>query len=352
MSYMDPKEQVISLELTAYGRYLLSIDKLKPAFYAFFDDDIIYDSSAANVDGEIQSLIEPRIQEETPRLPAQPVYSGRDIAIFSKNPNVVNDLIIGADFLTEDSIFEAPVERGELVLLDGPEKTEILQQPLAAYDPSTGFAPSWNAAFLKAKLSSSLDYNSITGSRGEKILNIPQLNSNIEYEIKRNNNKYNKTYPENINQTNDVFFLDKLDFNNGDNITTFKDALIIRLEESNIFYGKENFEVEFFEVSEVEVKENGQTSLKEFLSPINFYKDREQLFSDNLDDAIDKQTVDYLFDFLVDAEIDERVICPIISKDDTKQVYNTKIFNCEDLNRTVDIENVYLDEDDTRDVCD
>tara|TARA_R100000657_G_C4672514_1_gene117356 strand:+ start:37 stop:1089 length:1053 start_codon:yes stop_codon:yes gene_type:complete len=350
---MDPKEQVINLELTAYGRYLLSIGKLNPSFYAFFDDDIIYDSLAANINNEPQSEIEPRIQEQTPRMTAQPVYSGRDIAIFNKNPNVVNDLIIGAEFLTEDSIFEAPVERGELILLDGPEKTEILQQPLAVYDPSTGFAPAWNAAFLKAKLSSSLDYTSITGSRGEKILNIPQLNSNIEYEIIRNNNKYNKTYPEKINQTTDPFFLDELNFNNGDVVRTFKDALIIRLEESNIFYGKENFEVEVFEISDVEIKNpNGETSIEEFLLPIDFYKNRDQLFSDNLDDAVDKQTVDYLFDFLVDSEIDERIICPIISEDDTKQIYNTKIFNCEGVNGSIEIENVYLDEDDTRDVCD
>ena len=76
------------------------------------------------------------------------------------------------------------------------------------------------------------------------------------------------------------------------------------------------------------------------------------MFSDNLDDTVDKQTADYMFDFLVDSEIDERIICPIISRDETKQIYNTKIFNCEQINNSIDIENVYLGEDDTRDVCD
>ena len=147
--------------------------------------------------------------------------------------------------------------------------------------------------------------------------------------------------------------MDGLDFNNGDTIKTFKDALIIRLEESNIFYGKENFEVEMFEVTDVEtIGKNGQASIEEVLSPIDFYKSKEDLFSDNLDEKIDTQTVDYLFDFLVDSEIDESIICPIISSDKTEQIYNTKIFNCEDLNNSVEIENVYADEDDTRDVCD
>ena len=45
MSYLDPKEQVIDLKLTSYGKYLLAIGKLKPTFYAFFDDglDIQYE---------------------------------------------------------------------------------------------------------------------------------------------------------------------------------------------------------------------------------------------------------------------------------------------------------------------
>ena len=316
MSYLDPKEQVINLELTSYGKYLLAVGKLKPVYYAFFDDDIVYDNSFAGVTTENQSEIEPRIQEDTPRMSAQPVYSGRDIAIFSKNPNVVNDLIIGAEFLTEESIFEAPVERGDLVLQDGPEQTEILQQPLASYNPSTGYAPAWNVSFLKAPLSSSLNYTSISSSKGEKFLNIPQLDSNVEYEIVRNNNKYNKQNPENVNQFSDPFFLDNLDFNNGDTVKIFKDALIIRVEESNIFYGKENFEVEMFEVTDVETTDSsGETYIKEFLSPIDFYKSKEDLFSDDLDEKIDTQTVDYLFDFFVDSEIDERVICPIISRE-------------------------------------
>ena len=66
MSYFDPKEEVIDQKLTPYGEYLLSIGKLNPTFYAFFDNDIIYDDNWAGVSSEKQSQIEPRIQEETP----------------------------------------------------------------------------------------------------------------------------------------------------------------------------------------------------------------------------------------------------------------------------------------------
>ena len=78
MSYLDPKEQVINLDLTPYGRYLLSVGKLNPVYYGFFDDDIIYDSSFANISSEKQSDIEERILNETPRFTAQGNLTGRE----------------------------------------------------------------------------------------------------------------------------------------------------------------------------------------------------------------------------------------------------------------------------------
>ena len=47
MSFFDKKEEVISIELTPYGRNLLSLGKLKPSYYAFFDDDVLYNIQAA-----------------------------------------------------------------------------------------------------------------------------------------------------------------------------------------------------------------------------------------------------------------------------------------------------------------
>ena len=44
MKFFDKKEEVLDIELTQYGKHLLSRGVLRPVFYAFFDDDIIYDS--------------------------------------------------------------------------------------------------------------------------------------------------------------------------------------------------------------------------------------------------------------------------------------------------------------------
>ena len=48
MAFFNKKEDVIDIELTQYGKYLLSKGKLKPAFYAFSDDEIVYDPSYNN----------------------------------------------------------------------------------------------------------------------------------------------------------------------------------------------------------------------------------------------------------------------------------------------------------------
>ena len=180
MSYLDPKEDVIDLELTSYGKYLLSIGKLKPSFYAFFDDDVIYDQAYAGVTTEKQSDIEPRIQEETPKFSTQAVFSGRDVEIFNKNPNVVNDLIIGSEFLSEGSIYEAAVEQGKIKIQDQAEHDEILQHPLGRSDTMKEFAPAWNVAFLKAPLSASSETLTVFSSRGNKTVNIPQLDRDWE----------------------------------------------------------------------------------------------------------------------------------------------------------------------------
>ena len=191
MSYLDPKEQVIDLELTSYGKYLLSIGKLNPVYYAFYDDDIIYDSAYAGVTTETQSEIEPRIQEETPRFSAQANFSSEEVTIFNKNPNIVNDLIIGAEFVSENSEYEAAAEKGLINVQSEPEKFEVLQNPISFSDPSKTYAPAWNVSFLKAPMSSSVNYLSISSSLGEKFLNIPQLNANISYQVIKNSRSYN-----------------------------------------------------------------------------------------------------------------------------------------------------------------
>ena len=47
MKFFNPKEEVLDIQLTQQGKRLLSMGKFMPKYYAFYDDDILYDSSYA-----------------------------------------------------------------------------------------------------------------------------------------------------------------------------------------------------------------------------------------------------------------------------------------------------------------
>ena len=47
MTFFNKKQEVLDIELTPYGELLLSEGVFKPEYYAFFDDNILYDSVTA-----------------------------------------------------------------------------------------------------------------------------------------------------------------------------------------------------------------------------------------------------------------------------------------------------------------
>ena len=70
MTFFDKKEEVLEIVLTPYGKQKLASGKFKPVYYAFFDDDILYDGGRAGF-SESDNGIETRIQETTPSLRTQ-----------------------------------------------------------------------------------------------------------------------------------------------------------------------------------------------------------------------------------------------------------------------------------------
>ena len=147
MAFFNPKEEVIDIELTQYGKNLLTRGKFKPAFYAFFDNDIIYDSTYAGFT-EIQNETEKRIQSQTPRAHTQYVFSGVEENITKLTPSESDK--------TETFGFEA------FALDPIVENEYALGVSLGNSSLNSNYAPSWNVEFLYGKID---DYrNHITGS--------------------------------------------------------------------------------------------------------------------------------------------------------------------------------------------
>jgi hypothetical protein len=155
MSFLNSKEDVLDIQLTPYGKFLYSQGKLKPTYYAFFDDDIIYDNQYASVT-ESQNNIEPRIQEETPytmclsnNFPAETnLRKSFDIL----NPNIDNQLF-------------------------------TFTKILGTSDLDYNYGASWDIKLLKGSINNFS--NTFTASSGLNI-NIPQLSTSVIYETSIN----------------------------------------------------------------------------------------------------------------------------------------------------------------------
>ena len=86
MAFINKQEEVIQLKLTPFGRHLLSKGQLKPAYYAFFDDDIVYDGAYVGLDEE-QNEIEDRIRS-SPRLDLQHTKMGVETAYLKETEEI------------------------------------------------------------------------------------------------------------------------------------------------------------------------------------------------------------------------------------------------------------------------
>lgn len=358
MSYLDPKERVIDLQLTSYGRHLLAIGKLDPKYYAFFDDDVIYDANYASVD-EDSDNVTPRVLEDTPRFSSQAIFSARETAVFEATPNVVNDLTIGQDI-------ERMTDKDKQLLLaktriqEGPEKTEVLQQPLGSSNSAYSTAPAWNVSFLSAPMSGSTEYLQVSGTKGTYYKDIPQLEVEIQYRIERYSPEYNKNLnsnpfalgqageendgPQSVGVPNtsgeEGFAQEPIKFESGASIAGIAGKpLILRLEESNTFFQGENFEIECFEVETIEGSEP-----TEKLIPLKYYLDN------NFQEKDDINSISQYLDVWADTEIPLESICPDLKRDTTRQFFHRKIFECEGFTGQDAIDS-YTEEDSTGDIC-
>ena len=144
MEFFDRKEEVIDIQLTQYGKHLLSRGKFRPVFYAFYDDDIIYDAKYANDNEENQKLIEDRIKN-TPRIKSQYSFSGRELKANKIDTGTCKGQMSSCDKLQVSK-----------------EKHYALGLPLGTSEVNSHKHPAWSVKFLRGGLSGSSYYSEST----------------------------------------------------------------------------------------------------------------------------------------------------------------------------------------------
>ena len=92
MTFFNKKEEVLEIKLTSYGKHRLAAGTFKPAYYAFFDDDVLYDGARAGV-VEDNNDIEPRIQENCPSIRAQTSFRDLEREVKRQTHDIEKDVL-------------------------------------------------------------------------------------------------------------------------------------------------------------------------------------------------------------------------------------------------------------------
>jgi len=279
MQFFDDKQEVMDVIITPFGKHLLSQGRFKPQYYAFFDEDILYDSLwiSGSVIEEPQNTIEGRIQHETPRIKQQSVYTGIETAINIRN-DIIRTAIAGATYDTGSYVVQDThnhaVYNKETLQQHG-DRFSFLSKPLGRSAIASKYLPAWNVSMLKGAISSSQGYfvnpqddaQDTTGS----IENIPQININLNYKIYVNEvgPEYQWTIADTTvaytadtfpvqeegfeeQDVSDVFPPSTIQdiasevFGDGTYFTLQNGKIIIDLLEENVDFKKENFDIQVF----------------------------------------------------------------------------------------------------------
>jgi hypothetical protein len=339
MKFFNAKEEVLDIQLTQYGRHLLSEGDWRPEYYAFFDDNILYDSQYGGAT-ESQNSSSVRVQEETPFLRTQNTFTGRDEYLFDGQ----DDLI-------------------DIVRLGTYEKLNVMPMSLGTSDYDSEKTPAFRAQFLEGQIKE-LEFNLTGSSRtvstatstAHQLLKIPQLEFDVEYKIKA----IDPEFPE-VQFEVDPSLTPGAIYTDGMQIIVGPEQILFTIEEINAPFDFENYDIEVYEVT----NEFGASG-EQILNPLNFVKPLEMVENNILIDkeeaevkagriggsvpTLDPTFVKYFFDINVDDEISETILCKSISKLKAKgkSLYTDVDINCPDLSIPVR-QNIYgsdaLDED-------
>lgn len=292
MAFKNQKEEVIEIELTSYGKHLLSKGKFRPSFYAFFDDDILYDAEYSGAPEE-QNNSQTRIMEETPRTSVQVTYTGLETEI-------------------ESQIEQARSEERSLKDSFQPtkEKHYSLSAPLGRSSNSSDFSPTWDVTLHGAKFKQQLI---VSTSSGHQILPIPQMNlESLDYLTKvisedENGGEFGHPQTGTTNGVTQEEF-----FDNGNAIMIRHNDIIIEIDEAHTDPLAENYDIEIFMV------EDDALTAEEILVPLSFMKESSGKIVDGiyvdeeeptLNSEVDETYVENYLSILSDKDIDLDDLC-------------------------------------------
>lgn len=308
MSFFNSKEQVLKFELTPYGRYLMSVGKLKPDHYEFIDDDVMYDIQHVG-SSEIQNETYERVKYETPKI--------------IPNPNL-------SQIMKPDISYKTNLDDFQVLTSQTLSKH---QNEIGKSSPETTATPAFSLFLLDGQATGSNETytgNSKIPTSGEFTnCMIPQVNLDLNYYLRRRNSFFaNLSYDirsiSDVQQDNRVFFVSE-------------DHVVFSLKEFGSEYTKENFDIEVYEVMNPQSGSVGtrpETLRRLVFDSNQKIIENEMIIEEKQESpiAIDVyKTVAHYFEITVDDEIDPSDLCALIGEFKKENLYIDDDFDCPDL---------------------
>lgn len=294
MSFLDKKERVLDIQLTSLGKRKIANGVFKPSYYAFFDDDILYETRFAGYK-EIPNSSSVRIKE-TPTLEAQAHYAGIETEIVKHN-----DL----RRVGESSFIMEPIQVT-------PDKHYALTSCLGTMAIEADKKPAWSVNVLKGEIESVASTKQ--GSHPNE--QIPQINlKDVEFTIRTKQENGDDEFLEDGESFSDLDLLSER-FADGSYVDVTEREVILEVIEKNTDYLNENFDLEFFEITSGSTI---NTEQQEVLVPLYFQTRQSLIVNDILIDEedlkesepleIDGSFVENYFEMFTDSDIPETSLC-------------------------------------------
>ena len=265
VKFFNQKEEVIRLELTPYGKEKFSKGEFMPTYYAFYDNDILYDGVHGGIT-ESQNNIVTRISTNTPRFGPFVRFTGSVAPVVS-----LNSLDASNDFVQATSA-SAPFNRF-----------------VGDSSPWSDYMPSWHITLNDR---SNVALTGVTKFRAADTIPVVTASLLIKYDL------------EELDDDITLYML-----NENQNLT-------LDVQEINtLFKLNGNYDIEIFKVDE-----SNRVRALQFINPESddadnlFFQAQAGTLSNTIEGTeeeiqqaypkLDNTYVEYYLDVLLDAEID------------------------------------------------
>jgi len=309
--FINKKEQVFDLKLTSYGHYLLAVGQFKPTYYAFYDDNVLYDAGHARM-FERQNEIQNRIKNDTQYL--------ESLVLFQNIENIV----------VEEDAGEVNFYSWDITPLHTTPRKDIFKLDAAIGDAylngDTQKAPAWKMVMLQGNMTSSQERDDANDTL------IPQINITSRYVKKVVDESYNFN-PDDardmLGQTS-PFIDDK-------SIQLVPDDPLFYFDEVNTEILTENFVLEVFEVL---TGSDGTGTIVTQLQRKFFKREIPQIVDGLLVTEapgtianVESNTgsVEYYFDVLLDGDVNKKLACRGAERFNKESYYVDLDFDCESI---------------------